>query len=188
MATADITLLLEQWQAGDRAAEKELWPMLYPELEALASSSLRRRGGSPTLQTSELLNEACLRLLGRSDREWPSRGHFFAFAAKVMRHVLVDHARRHQAAKRDGEICRTPPGLLADPSSGRAFGVLEIDQALSRLSEISRRSGRLVELRFFGGLSVGEAAAVLQISKATAVLEWRAARAWLYGQLQSASG
>ncbi len=181
--TAEITLLLGQWQAGDQAAEEKLWPILYPELEALASSSLRRVGGSPTLQTTELLNESCLRLLGSSDLGWASRGHFFAFASKVMRRVLVDRARRRQAAKRQGETCATPPGKLADPSSGRVFGVLEIDQALYRLSEISPRSGSLIELRFFGGLSVEEAASALGISKATAVREWRAARAWLYGEL-----
>ncbi len=188
MAAADITLLLNRWQTGDDTAEQELWPILYAELEALASSSLRRGGRAQTLQTTELLNEACLRIVGGRDRAWPSRGHFFAFAAKVMRRVLVDHARRRQAAKRRGESADTPPGMIADPSSDRAFGVLEIDRALGRLTEISPRYGNLVELRFFGGLSVGEAAAALEISKATAVRDWRAARAWLFGELQSAGG
>lgn len=187
-STNEITLLLERWQGGDRAAEKALWSILYPELKTLASSALRRKGGSPTLQTTDLVNEACVRLLGRSDLSWPSRGHFFAFAAKIMRRVLVDHARRRLAAKRRGEIVEASEGFLADPSAERRFGVLEIDQALSRLSEISPRSGSLVELRFFGGLSVAEAAQALDISRATAVREWSSARAWLYGELQSVGG
>ncbi len=186
--TSEITLLLNQWQAGDRGAEEKLWPVIYGELEALASSALRRKGGSPTLETTDLLNEACLRLLGKSDREWPDRGHFFAFAARVMRRILVDHERRRRAAKRKGVIVETPPQRLADPSSDRDFGVLEIDQALTRLVELSPRYGSLVELRFFGGLSVGEAAVALQISKATAVRDWRAAKVWLYGQLESGAG
>ncbi len=185
---ADITLLLRQWQAGNHEAEEQLWPILYAELEALATRALRRRGGNPTLQTTELLNEACLRLVGSTDLAWPHRGHFFAFASKVMRRVLVDHARRRRAAKRQGEIDPTPPERIADPSSERAYGVLEIDQALGRLSEINPRYGGLVELRFFGGLSVAEAAVVLGTSKATAVRDWRAARAWLYGELQSTAG
>jgi len=187
-STAELTLLLHRWQAGESEAEKKLWPILYGELEALASGALRRRGGSPTLQTADLLNEACLRLLGSSDCFWQHRGHFFAFAATVMRHVLVDHVRRRQAAKRQGAFVETPPEMIADPGSGRAFGVLEIDQALTRLAEISPRYGRLVELRFFGGLSVDEAAVELEISKATAIRDWRAARAWLYGQLRSTAG
>ncbi len=188
VAMAEITLLLNRWQAGDHTAEEELWPILYGELEALATSALRRRGGNATLQTTELLNEACLRLVGRTDLAWPHRGHFFAFAAKVMRRVLVDHARRRQAVKRKCAIDATPAERIADPSSDRAYGVLEIDQALSRLAEMNPRSGNLVELRFFGGLSVDEAAVALQISKATAVRDWRAARAWLYGELKSPGG
>ncbi len=186
-STAEITLLLHQWQAGDRRAEEKLWPVVYGELEVLASSALRRRGGSPTLQTTDLMQEACLRLLGSSDRLWPDRGHFFAFASKVMRRILVDHERRRRAAKRNGSIVGAP-SQIADPSSGRAFDVLEIDQALTRLAELSPRYGRLVVLRFFGGLSVGEAAVALQISKATAVRDWRSAKSWLYGQLTSTAG
>ncbi len=186
--TAEITLLLNRWQAGDRAAEEQLWPIIYGELETLAASALRRKAGKQTLQTTELLNEACLRLLGNSDLAWPHRGHFFACAAQVMRRVLVDRERRRWAAKRRGEVVETPAERIADPSSERTYGVLEIDQALGRLAEINPRHGSLVELRFFGGLSVGEAAAALGISKATAVRDWRVARAWLYGQLQGTGG
>ncbi len=123
--TAEITLLLQRWQAGDRGAEEKLWPILYDELEGLASSALRRGAGRQTLQTTELLNEACVRMLGRSERTWPHRGRFFAFAAKVMRRILVDHARRRQAEKRRGVVVETPPQRIADPSSNGDFGVLE---------------------------------------------------------------
>ncbi len=188
VSTAEITLLLQRWRAGDREAEEKLWPILYGELKGLASAALCRRGRSQTLQTTELVNEACLRLLGSSGPTWPDRGHFFAFAAKVMRHILVDHARQRRAVKRRGVIVDMPLQLLADLSSDRAFSVLEIDQALRRLAEIRPRYCNVVELRFFGGLSVAEAALALGISKATAVREWRAAKAWLYGQLKSNGG
>lgn len=184
---SEITLLLGRWQAGDHAAQEELWAILYPELETLVSRALGS-GGRTALQTMDLLNEACLHLLGRPDLAWPSRGHFFAFAAKVMRRVLIDQARRRQSAKRKGEILLdTPAEQIADPKAGHAFDALEVDRAITRLTELNPRTGGLVELRFFGGLSVGEAARALGISKATAVREWRAARAWLYGQLLSSS-
>ncbi|HYC92039.1 MAG TPA: ECF-type sigma factor [Thermoanaerobaculia bacterium] len=182
-AEAEITLLLQRWQAGDRDREGELWTILYSELASLASSMLRRAGGRSSLEPEELLNETCLHLLRRPDLSWPSHGHFFAYASRVMHSILMDHGRRSRAAKRSVEIGETLPETLADPRADRAFGALDIDQALTRLARISPRASSLIELRFWRGLPVGEAATALNISKATAVREWQAARSWLHDQL-----
>ena len=178
----DVTVLLQRWQAGDRDREGELWAILYSELAGLASRMLRR-GGRSSLEPEELLNETCLHLLRRPDLSWPSHGHFYAYASRVMHSILTDHGRRSRAAKRRVEIDGTPPESVADPRAHRAFGSLDIDQALSRLARISPRASSLIELRFWEGLPVGEAATVLHISKATAVREWQAARSWLHDQL-----
>jgi RNA polymerase sigma factor (TIGR02999 family) len=184
---ATLETLLQRWQSGDRDEADGLWPILYRELEGLASSLLRHSGGRTTLEVGELLNESCLRLLRRPNLTWPSSGHFFAFAAQVMRRILLDQTRRRRAAKRQAERSEPPPESIADPRTDHASGALDIDQLLTRLKEISPRAGRLVELRFFTGLPVDQAATVLRISKATAIREWQAARAWLYDQLQSRS-
>jgi len=179
----EITFLLQRWQAGDRDREGELWAILYPELAGLASGMLRRAGGSALMEPEELSNETCLHLLHRSDLSWPSHGHFFAYASRVMRSILIDHGRRSRAVKRGVETGETPPETIADPRADRAFGSLDIDQALTRLASISPRASSLIELRFWEGLPVGEAATALKISKATAVREWQAARSWLHDQL-----
>jgi RNA polymerase sigma factor (TIGR02999 family) len=181
---AEITLLLQRWQAGDRDREGELWAILYSELAVLASRMLRRAGGLPSLEPEELSNETCLHLLRRPDLSWPSHGHFFAYASRVMHSILMDQGRRSRAAKRRVEIDGAPPETFADPRADRAFKALDIDQALTRLARISPRASSLIELRFWEGLPVGEAATALHISKATAVREWQAARSWLHDQLR----
>jgi RNA polymerase sigma factor (TIGR02999 family) len=180
---AEVTFLLQRWQAGDRDREGELWAILYSELKGLASGMLRRGGGRFVIEPEELLNETCLHLLRRTDLAWPSHGHFFAYATRVMHSILMDHGRRSRAAKRRVEIDGAPPETLADPRADRAFRELDIDQALTRLARISPRASSLIALRFREGLSVGEAAVALHISKATAVREWQAARSWLHNQL-----
>jgi len=185
---AEITFLLQRWQAGDRDREGELWASLYSELAVLASRMLRRAGGHPPLEPEELSNETCLHLLRRPDLYWPSDGHFFAYASRVMHSILMDHGRRSRAAKRRVEIDGAPPETLADPRADRAFNDLDINQALTRLARISPRASSLIELRFWGGLPVGEAATALHISKATAVREWQAARSWLHDQLHGGIG
>ena len=182
-AEGEITVLLQRWQAGDRDREGELWAVLYSELAGLASSMLRRAGGRQALEPEELSNETCLHLLRRPDLSWPSHGHFFAYASRVMHSILMDHGRRSRAAKRRVEIGETPPESLADARADRAFTSLDIDQALTRLARISPRASSLIELRFWEGLPVGEAATALRISKATAVREWQAARSFLHDQL-----
>ena len=143
---------------------------------------LRRGGGRSPFEPEELLNETCLHLL-RRDGSLAEPGHFFAYASRVMHSILMDHGRRSRAAKRRVEIDGTPPETLADPRADRAFRELDIDQALTRLARISPRASSLIELRFREGLSVGEAAVALHISKATAVREWQTARSWLHNQL-----
>ncbi|HJQ36979.1 MAG TPA: ECF-type sigma factor [Thermoanaerobaculia bacterium] len=179
----ELTDLFQRWQAGDREREGELWTILYRELAGLAARMLRRAGGRTLLEPEELSNETCLHLLRRPDLSWPSHGHFFAYASRVMHSIVMDHGRRSRAAKRRVEIGETPPETLADPRAHRAFGSLDVDQALARLARISPRASSLIELRFWEGLPVGEAATALRISKATAVREWHAARSWLHDQL-----
>lgn len=183
--SSELTLLLRAWSRGDQDAEAELWPVLYRELLRLARMVLRGRRGPAGPQTTTLVHEACLRLLG-ADVAWNDRRHFFAIAAKAMRHVLVDEARRRSATKRQAEAQATPlesDDAVMDPFSHKAPEVLAVHQALERLEELNPRHVRLVELRFFVGLSLDEAAEVLEVSRPTAVRDWRAARGWLHGEL-----
>ena len=178
--SSELTLLLHAWRRGDQDAEAELWPILYRELLRLARMVLRGRRRSAGPQTTTLVHEACLRLLG-SDVPWNDRRHFFAIAARAMRHVLVDEARRRSAVKRQAEagavsIEADDDVIEVDPFSLRAEEVLAVHQALERLEELNPRHVRLVELRFFVGLSLDEAADVLEVSRPTAVRDWRAAR------------
>ena len=184
---AELTLLLRAWSEGDLEAEAALWPVLYRELLRLARMVLRGRRRPAGPQTTTLVHEACLRLLG-SDVPWNDRRHFFAIAARAMRHVLVDEARRRGAQKRQAEaeavsLDTDEAGL--DPFSFKAPEVLAVHQALERLGELNPRYVRLVELRFFVGLSLDEAAEVLEVSRPTVIRDWRAARGWLHGELQA---
>jgi RNA polymerase sigma-70 factor (ECF subfamily) len=180
---AEITLLLQRWQAGDRDGEAELWAILYSDLGRLAARMLRRTGWRALLEPEELSNETCVQLLRRRELSWPSHGHFLAYATRVMDSILTDHARRMHAVKRRVELGDALPETIADPRAERAFRSLDVDQALTRLARISPRASSLIELRFWEGLPVGEAATALRISKATAVREWQAARLWLHDQL-----
>ena len=183
-----ITLLLRRCRAGSREAEQELWPVLYRELKILARSVLRGRAGRPRLGATTLVHEAYLRLLGpaESDLEWNDRGHFFAVAARAMRFVLVDEARRRLAGKRDGVDTRAEiPEDAVDPIGQPPEDVLAVHGALERLARIHPRYEQLVEMRYFAGLSVDETADALGVSRPTVVRDWRAARTWLYGELHS---
>jgi RNA polymerase sigma factor (TIGR02999 family) len=184
----EITLLLKEWRGGSPAAEKELWPILYRELKRLARGVLRGGAGRRRLGTTTLVHEAYLRLLGpaASSLEWNDRGHFFAVAARAMRFVLIDEARRRLSAKRDGEDTRAEiPEDRADPLHQPPEDVLAVHGALERLAKIHPRYEQLVEMRYFAGLSVDETAEALGVSRPTVVRDWRAARTWLYGELQA---
>lgn len=179
-----ITHLLEAWNRGDDEAGREVIPLLYDEMYALAALYLRRQSGYHTLQATALVNEGYIRLIERNGLQWKNRGHFVGVMSKIMRHVLVDHARQRSAAKRGGQWERVNLEEAAELMGEQAPDLLELDEALSALEAIDPEKTRLVELRFFGGLSIEEAAEALGISSATANRRWRRARTWLFRQLK----
>jgi len=174
-----ITQLLNRWSNGDKAALDELIPLVYPELRRLARIFMGREDSGHTLQTSALINEAYLRLVNQQDVDWRDRAHFFAVASQVMRHILIDHARRYRYVKRGGGTEHVPLDEVAVVADQRAVELIELDDALNRLAAIDERKSQIVELRFFGGLTVEETAEVLRLAPITIMREWRAAKAWL---------
>ncbi len=182
----EITRLLRDWRGGSQQAQEELWPVIYRELKTLARSVLRRGVQASPLGATTLVHEAYLRLVGSSSEvDWNDRGHFFAVAARAMRFVLVDEARRRLAKKREGEVAAIElPEDAADPASHRPEDVLAVHEALDRLAEINPRYEKLVEARYFAGLSLDETAEALGVSRPTVVRDWRAVRTWLYAELQ----
>jgi RNA polymerase sigma factor (TIGR02999 family) len=181
--TGTITALLQEWRRGDRAALDRLTPLVYDELRALARRHLSRERHRLTLQPTALVHEAYLRLVGGGQVKWEDRAHFFGVASRLMRQVLVDHARARRAKKRGGGA--TLIDLTgADPSSGpHTVDVLALHEALDRLAALDAASERIVEMRYFGGLTVEETAEVLSTSPATVKRDWSAARAWLLREL-----
>jgi RNA polymerase sigma-70 factor, ECF subfamily len=175
----EITRLLAEWSKGNDAALDELLPLVYNELRRLASSYMRHERSNHTLQTTALVHEAYLRLVQPRNVTWETRTHFFAVAAQVMRHILVDHARGVQRAKRGSGTPPVPLSDVAVVSKQRAEEVLAVNTALDNLSAIDPRKGRVFELRYFGGMSVDEAAEALKVSPATVARDWRMAKAWL---------
>jgi len=187
MATiGELSILLAAAAAGDRASESRLFNVVYAELKRMAAAQLRHERRDHTLQPSALVHEAYIRLLGNSPVQWANRAHFFATAAGTMRRVLIDHARARRARKRDGALKRVELDDEADAVAVHDVeGLLLIDSALDKLAEWEPRQARVVELRFFGGLSVEEAADVLQVSSKTVKRDWTMARAWLKTQLDA---
>ena len=180
---SEVTELLQQWSNGRKDALDHLLPKIYAELRTLASSYLRRERHDHTLQATALVHEAFLRLVDQRAVRWQNRAHFFGIAAQAMRRILVDHARAHSARKRgDGERPLSLDEALA-VDSNVDVNLLALDEALIRLATIDPRQSRVVELRFFGGLTMDEAAEVLHISPATVGREWTLAKAWLYAEL-----
>lgn len=174
-----VTELLERWSEGDQKALEELLPLVYDELHRLAGAYLRRERPNHTLQTTALVNEAYLRLIDQRNARWQNRAQFFGVAAQLMRRILVDHARAHRAEKRGG------PQENLSLSQARHFGekpdldLLALHDVLKQLAEIDPDQSRIVELKFFGGLTIEETAEVMHISHATVEREWKMARAWL---------
>jgi RNA polymerase sigma factor (TIGR02999 family) len=182
----NLTALLQAWSEGDTQAGDDLLPLVYRELHRQAAGYLRRERRGHSLQPTALVNEAYLRLVGHGGG-WQNRAHFFGVAAQVMRHILVDRARRRQAGKRGGDLLRI---TLDDAVAGAAFkgeelDLIELDQALRELAALDPGKARLVELRFFGGLTAAEAAGVMGVSESTVTREWRLARAWLHRRLRT---
>jgi len=179
----EITLLLQGWRNGDRKALDALLPVIYQELRRLARFQLRKERPDHTLQSAALVNEAYLRLIGLNSPQWESRTHFFAIAAQLMRQILVDYARRHVAAKRGGGACKLSLEDAVVLSKREPVDVLLLDDALKALAKIDPRQSKVVELRFFAGLSLEEISEVLDIAPATVQRDWTAARAWLHREI-----
>ena len=183
----DVTELLLAWGAGDRRALDELMPLVYETLRRLAHRQ-RRRERSGTLGTTALVHEAYLRLVDQSRAHVESRGHFFGLAAQMMRRVLVDGARRRQAAKRGGGVVAVPLDDTAEPGAAPDATLLALDEALTRLEAFDAGLSRVVELHYFGGLTFEETAEAVGVSAARAWRDWNTARAWLHDALSGAEG
>jgi RNA polymerase sigma factor (TIGR02999 family) len=189
---SDVTRLLQAWRDGDRAALDDLIPLVYRELHGIATRHLSRERPGHTLQSTALVHEAFLRLLGQRDVDWQNRAHFFAIAASQMRRILVDHARRNAASKRGG--ADKPSSIedgfdIAAPSIGlERIDALALDRALQQLETLDPTQGRVVELRYFGGLTIEETATVLGLSTGSIKREWVTAKAWLFRELEQGRG
>jgi RNA polymerase sigma-70 factor (ECF subfamily) len=181
----EITQLLLHWSQGDKAALDQLVPLVYPELRRLAKRHMAREDPAHTLQTSALINEAYLKLVDQQNVTWQNRAHFFAVAAQVMRHILVDHARTRNYAKRGGGAPKLPLDEAVALTDQRAAELVALDDALKDLARLDPRRSQIIELRFFGGLSLEETAEVIEISPSTVQREWRAAKAWLHHTMPS---
>ena len=181
----DVTQLLVDWGKGDKQALDGLMPLVYDELHRIASRYLRRERQGHTLQTTALINEAYLRIVDQNRVNWQNRAHFFGVAAQIMRRILIDHARSHLYAKRGGGAQKlTLDEAIATPQE-RDLDLVALDDALTTLAEIDPQQSRIIELRFFGGLTIEETAEALSISPATVKRDWNMARAWLYGEISN---
>ena len=188
-ACSETTGLLRAWAGGERSALDRLAPRVYDELRRIAGHFMQGERPGRTVQTTALVHEAYLKLIDVTNVDWQHRAHFFAIAAQVMRHILLDQARRRVAAKRGGDAPRVVLDQvnldqIPDTCSGRARELIALDDALNALATVDPRKAQVIELRFFGGLSVEEAAEVLKVSPDTVMRDWRLARAWLLAELR----
>jgi RNA polymerase sigma factor (TIGR02999 family) len=181
--SGQVTKLLQDWRAGDREALDALIPFVYDELRRLAHHHLRDERPDHTLHSAALVHEAYFRMVGQELPKWESRAHFFGIAAHLMRQILVDYARRHRASKRGSGVSLLTLDDAMTVPQGKSMDVAALDDALTQLSEIDPRQSRVVELRFFAGLSVEETAEVMGIATATVQRDWTAARAWLHREM-----
>lgn len=186
-----ITRLLREWQDGDAAALDRLMPLVYDELHTLASRYLAREWRHNRLQTTAVVNEAYVKLFGQREVDWQNRGHFFAIAAQMMRRILVDHARRNLREKHGGDAVHVALDDAVNVAGARAVDAVDalaLDRALTKLERLDPEQGRIVELRFFAGLTVEETAAALGTSPATVKREWAFAKGWLHRELTAGGG
>jgi len=184
----DVTFLLRQVARGDSEAASQLIPLVYDELHRVAERHLRLERPNHTLQPTALVHEAYLKLVAQRDANWQNKTHFFAVASQVMRRILVDYARGRLRSKRGGNQTKLPLDDALAISTERCDELLALDEALERLAKFDERQCRVVELRFFGGLTVEETATVLGISPKTVKREWSMAKAWLYGEMKERDG
>jgi len=183
----EVTGLLQAWSDGDESARERLMPLVYDELRRLAHQHMRREKPGHMLQTTALVHEAYIRLIGQSRVHFKNRAHFFGIAARLMRQILVDDARRRKGAKRGGGLAPVALDDASNLAQQEAANVLALDEALTLLAERDRRQSEIVELRFFGGLSIEETAEVLNVSPGTVVRDWTFARAWLEDEMSARS-
>ena len=183
--THEVTQLLIDWSNGDKTALDKLVPLIHEELRRLAHHYMSRERPGHTLQTTALVGEAYLRLVNRKEVQWKNRAHFFAIAATLMRNILVDHARSHAYAKRGGGARQIELDEAMVVSQERAADVVALDEVLKELATLDEPQSRIVELRFFGGLTIEETAEAMGTSPTTIKREWRTARAWLYDRLST---
>ena len=188
VTSSNVTLLLQRWSDGDKSVEQQLWPVVFAELKRLARRYMARERGDHTLQSGALLNEVYIRLTGWDEARWKNRSHFMGMCARMMRQILVDHARSREYQKRGGGGKRVDLKESAIISESRNGQFIALDEALNRLAEINARKAEVVELRFFGGLSVEETAEVLKVSRLTVIRDWNFARAWLREEMGGGSG
>jgi len=176
---ADVTKLLRAWGAGDRSTEEKLWPLVFVELKRIARRHLAHERPDHSLQSGALVNEVYIQLADLGNTQWESRNRFFAMCARMMRQILVDHARARHSQKRGGDRLRVTLDDNAAVSESKGVELLELDDAMNRLKAIHPRKSDVVEMRFFGGLSAEETAEVLEVSRMTVERDWNFARAWL---------
>jgi RNA polymerase sigma factor (TIGR02999 family) len=181
--TTETTRLLRAWASGDQAALEQLTPRVYKELRRIAGHFMKNERPDNTIQATALVHEAYLRLIDITNVDWQHRAHFFAVSASMMRHILLDRARRRLAGKRGGRAPRVNLEEIPDVSFSRAGELIALDDALNALALVDPRKARVIELRFFGGLSVEETAEVLTVSPDTVLRDWRLARAWILAEL-----
>ena len=179
----DITTLLLEWSGGNRAALDELMPLIYAEFRQLATRALSRERPNHTLQSTALAHELYLKLIDQKRAQWRDREHFFAMASQIIRRILVDYARRLHAQRRGGLDTRITLDEALAPQQDRDLNLVELDDALEALSQIDSQQARIIELRFFGGLSIEATGRILGVSPSTVNREWNLARAWLYREL-----
>ena len=180
LSPQEVTQLLADWGSGDRSALEKLLPLVHSELRRIARRQMSHERPGHTLQATALVNEAYLKLAGQQGLEWQNRAHFFAVAAQVMRHILIDHARAHARDKRGGGAIQVSLNEAVASGGEQAENFLALDEALRTLEQIDPQKGKIVELRYFGGLSIEETADVLNVSPRTVRREWQRAKAWLY--------
>ena len=184
----DVTALLIEVANGNQAAQEKLVPLVYDQLKELARRYMRRERSEHTLQTTALVHEAYLKLVGQHSPHWQNRAQFYGTAAQLMRRILIDHARRHLRAKRGGTQVILPLEEALAFTPEHSEDLLRLDEALDRLSKLDPRQSRIVELRFFGGLSVEETSSFLNVSPITVKRDWAVAKVWLYGELRPDNG
>jgi RNA polymerase sigma factor (TIGR02999 family) len=186
-ASHEITQLLKDWGDGDQSARDQLVPLVYDELRRMAHRHMRKERPGHTLQTSALVNEAFVKLVNQKEVRWQNRAHFFGLAAQMMRRILVDHARSRHYAKRGGSAQQVSFDDALIVSQERADEVVALDDALQELAQLDQRKSKIVELRFFGGLSIEETAELLDVSPGTVMRDWTLAKAWLHKQITGLS-